>query len=107
MAGLYIEDKYYEATLDDGSVVHTRTKYVVNALKHYRSECFKIIETGEKSIKETPRLMVVTSFEEAMQKMDKITDTQVRIRKARKMIEDIDEIFRKLASGSPPAEQSK
>ena len=107
MASFYIEDKYFEAKLDDGSVVYTRTRFVVEALKYYRNECLKFIESGEKKIKETPRLMVVNSFEDAMKRMDKITDTQVKIRKAYEMIDRIDTIFRNLANGSSQSEPSK
>ena len=107
MASFYIEDKYYEAKLDDGSVVYTRTRFVVEALKYYRNECLKFIESGEKRIKETPRLMMVNSFEEAMSRIDKITDTQIKIRKAYEMIDKIDNIFRNLANGSSQSEPSK
>lgn len=107
MASFFIEDKYFETKLDDGTVVYTRTRFIVEALKYYRNECFKIIESGEKRIKETPRLMVVSSFEEAMKRMDKITDTQVKIRKAYEMIDKIDGIFRNLANGSSQSEPSK
>lgn len=100
MASFFIEDKYYEAKLDDGSVVYTRTRFVVEALKYYRNECLKFIENGEKRIKETPRLMMVNSFEEAMSRIDKITDTQIKIRKAYEMIDKIDNIFKNLANGS-------
>ena len=103
MASFFIEDKYFETKLDDGTVVYTRTRFIVEALKYYRNECFKIIESGEKRIKETPRLMVVSSFEEAM----KLTDTQVKIRKAYEMIDKIDGIFRNLANGSSQSEPSK
>lgn len=107
MASFYIEDKYFEAKLDDGSVVYTRTRFVVEALKYYRNECLKFIESGEKKIKETPRLMMVNSFEEAMSRIDKITDTQIKIRKAYEMIDKIDNIFRNLANGSSQSEPSK
>ena len=107
MASFYIEDKYYEAKLDDGSVVYTRTRFVVEALKYYRNECLKFIESGEKRIKETPRLMMVNSFEEAMSRIDKITDTQIKIRKAYEMIDKIDNIFKNLANGSSQSEPSK
>ena len=101
MASFYIEDKYYEAKLDDGSVVYTRTRFIVEALKYYRNECLKFIESGEKRIKETPRLMVVSSFEDAMKRIDKITDTQVKLRKAHEMVDKIDQIFKNLANGTP------
>ncbi|MBQ4542242.1 MAG: hypothetical protein IJA23_05290 [Clostridia bacterium] len=107
MASFFIEDKYFEAKLDDGTVVYTRTRFIVEALKYYRNECFKIIENGEKTIKETPRLMVVGSFEDAMKRIDKITDTQVRIRKAHELIDRIDKIFKNLANGSSQSGPSK
>lgn len=107
MASFFIEDKYFEAKLDDGTVVYTRTRYIVEALKYYRNEFLKIIETGEKTIKETPRFMVVNSFEDAMKKMDKITDTQIKIKKAYEMIEQIDKIFQNLISPNPPTGPSK
>jgi hypothetical protein len=107
MASFYIEDKYFEAKLDDGSVVYTRTRFIVDALKYYRSECLKFIENGERQIKETPRLLVVNSFEDAMKRIDRITDTQVKIRKAYDMVEKIDNIFRNLANGSSQNEPSK
>lgn len=104
MANFFIEDKYYEAKLPDGSVVFTRTKYIVNALKYYRNECYNIIKNGERFLHETPKLMMVESFEEAMQKMDKIADTQRRVQKAYEMIEKIDAIFKQLASGGSSSE---
>ena len=107
MASFFIEDKYFEAKLDDGTVVYTRTRFIVEALKYYRNKCFKIIENGEKTIKETPRLMVVGSFEDAMKRIDKITDTQVRIRKAYELIDRIDKIFKNLANGSSQSGPSK
>ena len=107
MASFYIEDKYYEAKLDDGTVVYTRTRFIVEALKYYRNECLKFIENGEKQIRETPRLLVVNSFEDAMKRMDRITDIQVKIRKAYEMIDRIDTIFRNLANGSSQNEPQK
>lgn len=107
MASFYIEDKYFEAKLDDGSVVYTRTRFIVDALKYYRSECLKFIEKGERQIKETPRLLVVNSFEDAMKRIDKINDTQAKIRKAYEIIDKIDNIFRNLANDSSQSEPSK
>ena len=113
MASYYIEDKYVEKTLDDGTVAYTRTRHIIEALKYYRSECFKIIEDGEKSIKQTPRLMMVSSFEEAMRRIDKISNTQTKIRKARDLVAKIDSILIKIANSSSqspisnPDEQSK
>lgn len=107
MAELYIEDKYYEAKLDDGTVVFTRTRYIVNALKYYRNQCLEIIKLGENKLKQTPRMMMVESFEEAKRKMDSITNTQIRIRKAYDMIDKIDEILRKMATNNPPSGPQK
>ena len=98
MASYYIEDKYFEKTLDDGTVAYTRTRFIVESLHYYREECFKIIDNCEKTIKETPRLMFVASFEDAMNRINKISDTQNRIKKAQDLISKIDNILIKMAN---------
>lgn len=103
MAEIFIEDKYYEAKLADGSTVYTKTSYIVNALKYYRNQCLKIIENSEKEIKGTPRLMVVESFEAAIKKIDQMTNAQVRIRKAHDLMDKIDGILRRMASPQQPS----
>ncbi len=100
MANLYIEDKYYETKLPDGSIMFTRTRHIVNALLYYKQQCYDIIEKGNKTISSTPKIMAVNSFEEAMQKINRLTDTKSRIVKAEKMIERIDGILRKMAEKS-------
>ncbi len=107
MAQLYFEDNYYEAKLDDGTVIYTRTRYIVGALKFYREKCLEIIKKSEESIKTTPKFMVVESFEAMMQKIHKIEDTQTRIRKAYDMIDKIDNILRKMALSNPPSGPQK
>ena len=104
MANFFIEDKYYEAKLPDGSVVFTRTRYIVNALKYYRNECYNIIKNGERFLHETPRLVLVESYEEAMKTMDKISNTHKKVQKAYELIEKIDAIFKQLASGGSSSE---
>ena len=101
MASYFIEDKYVEKTLDDGTVAYTRTRFIVESLRYYREECFKIIDDGEKTIKETPRLMFVASFEDAMNRINKISDTQIRIRKAKEFISRIDNILIQIANKTP------
>lgn len=107
MAEIFIEDKYYEAKLDDGTVVYTRTRFIVNALKYYRNQCLEIIKQSENQIKATPRLMVVESFEEAMKKIDKMTNAQVRIRKAHDLLDKIDDMLRRMATNTPPSGPQK
>ena len=107
MAEIYIEDRYFETKLDDGTIVSTRTRHIVNALKFYRNQCLEIIKNGENELKKTPRLMMVESFDDAMKKIDRINNTQVRIRKAYDMIDKIDDILRKMATKDPPSGPAK
>ena len=101
MASYFIEDKYIEKTLDDGSVAYTRTRFIIEALRYYRNECFNIIDNGEKMIKNTPKLFIVESFEEAMNRINKISNTQMRIKKAQDLITKIDNILIKMANKKP------
>ena len=103
MAGLPIEDRYYEATLPDGSIVFTRTKYVINAIQFYRQKCIDIINQSQNTLQKTPRLMMVSSYEEAMEKMNKIADTKTRELKAKQLLEKLDKALNSIIEKHKPS----
>lgn len=107
MAELPIEDKYYEATLSDGTVIFTRTRFVVNAIQHYRKQCIDIINHNQNVIRNTPRVMAVTSFEEAMKEIDKLSNAKAREVKATQLLEKLDKMLAQIiAKNKPPQGQS-
>lgn len=103
MAQLFIEDNYYEWKGDDGTVVFTRTKNIVNALLYYRNQCLAVIDNCRK---QTPRIMAVESFEELMNKIHKIDNIDMKIRKAENMIIQIDDILKRMSINHKPNENT-
>lgn len=102
MAQLFIEDKYYEWRGDDGTVVFTRTRNIVNALLYYKNQCYKVIEDSNQIITSAPKIMFAESFEDAMKKINKITDAHKKIDKADALIRQIDETLQRMASKTNP-----
>lgn len=105
MAKLYYEDKYYEAKLPDGSIVFTRTRYILDALNYYRNQCLKIISDSNHQADSAPKIMMVESFEEMMKHINKLTNTQIRVKKAQNALMKIDKIIAKLTTPTPPTQQ--
>lgn len=102
MAQFFIEDKYFEAKLPDGSIAFTRTKYIVDAIMYYRQQCMDIIESENKILRSTPKIMTVGSLEEMMNKIHSMTSAQARINKAETMLKKLDGILASMASPTPP-----
>ena len=105
MAHLFIEDKYYESKLPDGSIVFTRTRYIVQAIQFYRRKCLEIINNTDKTLSNTPRVKFVPSFEEAMKEMEKLTDAKKRNIKAKELLEKLDKILQNMAQQNEPPQK--
>lgn len=105
MAHLFIEDKYYESKLPDGSIVFTRTRYVVQAIQFYRQKCLEIINSTDKTLSNTPKIKFVPSFEEAMKEIEKLTDAKTRNAKAKELLEKLDRILHNMAQQSEPPQK--
>ncbi len=98
--GIFIEDKYFEQKLDDGSVIWTKTSCVINALNYYKNECLKIISNAESTLNKTPRIMAINSFEKAMEKIHQIQEAQRRIIEARQVLQRINMQLQRIAETS-------
>lgn len=96
MEQFFIHDNYYEKKLDDGTIVHTRTRYIVEALQYYRDIFFEIAEKNIDIIEKTPPILTATSFEDARRKIAKLTDARKRAEIAYKNIKIINKIFEAL-----------
>lgn len=95
MAQHFIEDKYYEWEGDDGTVIFTRIKYIVEALLHYRDRCINVIQQNHK---QAPKFLKVESFEEFVRKVEKMEDIEEKIKHAEFLINKIDDILEKMAT---------
>lgn len=100
MGQFFIYDKYFESKLDDGTVIHTRIKYIVEALQYYRDTFLKIAEENADIIKKTPSVLTATSFEDAKRKITKITDARKKFEIAYENIKKIDKMFKTLEEQS-------
>lgn len=96
MGQFFIRDNYFEKKLDDGTVIHTRTRYVVEALQYYRDIFLTIAEKNVDIIDKTPPVLTATSFEDARRKIARLTDARKRAEIAYENAKKIDKIFRAL-----------
>ncbi len=103
---LPIEDKYFETTLEDGTIIYTRTRFIVEALLHYKHECEDFIENTEASFARAPRLMVLQSFEEVKAEINKVVDKRERLSKARELKDRIDGMLNNIFSNSKPQSET-
>lgn len=102
MGQFFIYDNYFESKLDDGTLIYTRTKYVVEALQYYHEMFFKIAEENVDIINKTPPVLSATSFEDARRKIAKLTDARKRAEIAYENMKKIEKIFKILEEKSNP-----
>lgn len=111
--GIFIEDERYESQMPDGTVVWTTKGQILRVLRYYKQQCTEIIEKGERQIKNTPRVLTAWSFEEAMQIIESQQNRKERIKKAKKLLEDVNNCISKIAqastskNGAEPSEPQK